>query len=160
MGVALVSEQLAGDVGGPLPRTCSQQGRSAPGRDHSCPPREEVRKPAGEGRARTSRAPLTARLTAPLLLVAAVMAGGSWIFVARAAAPSDGTVVALSDRLPRSNLVISAVLDPASALRSGDVVVAIDGFPVDRLASVSPPQIGEVHRYTVWRDGAVLQVPV
>src|SRR5689334_21105496 len=102
MGVALVSAQLAGDVGELLPRTCREQERSVPGTDHSRPPGEEVGTPASEVGVRTSRV----RLTAPLLLVAAVIAGGSWIFVARAAAPSDGTVVALSDRLPRSSLVI------------------------------------------------------
>lgn len=76
----------------------------------------------------------------------------------RAAAPSDGTVVLPSADLPGRTLTISSVLDPASTLRPGDQLVAIDGQPVT--TGTVDAQAGAELAYTVERDGAVLTVPV
>jgi len=103
---------------------------------------------------------LHARLTLPLLLAAAVLAGGSALFAVRAIGPSDSTVVALSDRLAEPDLVISAVLDPRSGLRPGDVLRAIDGQPIDRVRQSPGPQAGDVVTYTVEREGSTEEIPV
>lgn len=102
----------------------------------------------------------SARLVMPLVLVAAVLAGGAALFLARATGPSDGTVVALSDRLAGPGLVISAVLGESSGLRAGDVVQAVDGHPVDRMSGGIGPRPGQVLIYTVDRGGTVAKIPV
>jgi two-component system NarL family sensor kinase len=103
---------------------------------------------------------LKARLVLSLVLVVSVLAGGSAIFIARAVGHSDGTVVVLSDRLAGPELAISEVLDPASSLRRGDVVRAIDGQRVDHVTRIADPRAGDALIYTVERAGVTTRVPV
>lgn len=98
----------------------------------------------------------------PLLLVAAALIGAMAISATRLAGPSDATMVSLSSQLPQPVLRIETVLDGGSELRSGDVVVAMDGVPVDRgdLLRRRRLAVGDVVTYTVQRSGKLLQVPV
>ncbi len=96
----------------------------------------------------------------PLMLAAIVLGGGIAAFLARAVGPADGTVVLISDRLPGRAPVIDSVLAPGSALRRGDVVLAVDGIPIDGLGRGPRPHRGQVLSYTVQRDGQQVQVSV
>lgn len=103
------------------------------------------------------RARLRLPIAVPVLSAAVLLFVVGLIFL-RAAAPSDGTVVLPSAEVPGTFLRISTVLDPGSALRAGDHVLAVNGQPVSTGTL-------EVHRgqqlsYTVERDGAVLDVAV
>jgi signal transduction histidine kinase len=95
-----------------------------------------------------------------LLLVGVVLLVGSGIFLARVAEPSDATVVILSEREPGTTLRLSDVLDADSGLRSGDVVVALDGVPVARGARLSERHLGDVLTYGILRDGVAMDIPV
>ncbi len=100
------------------------------------------------------------RLIAPLLLVVVVLVAGVVIFAARMGSPSDGTVVMLSDRVPVAALQLSAVLDSSSGLRSGDIIVSLDGVPVDRGDRLRVRHFGDVVTYGVLRDGKPAEVSV
>lgn len=100
------------------------------------------------------------RFMVPAFMVAAVLAVVPVLFAERMVGPSDSTVVVLSDQLPGPALRVSAVLDPASGLRSGDVVVSIDRVPIDRVDHLHLPHFGDLVAYGVLREGHLIQVPV
>jgi len=111
------------------------------------------------GRSVTVRVPWV-RLVAPLLLVVVVLAVSVVIIAARMGSPSDATVVVLSDRVPAAALQLSAVLDSSSGLRSGDIIVSLDGVPVDRGDRLRVRHFGDVVTYGVLREGKPVEIPV
>src|SRR5687768_9518131 len=81
------------------------------------------------------------RLTAATSLVLVMLI--AWAVWTRVSAPSDGTVVQLSNAVwHQDRIQVSYTLCPCDGLRAGDTIVAIAG-----------PHAG-TYRYTVERDGA------
>src|SRR4051812_11003141 len=86
----------------------------------------------------------------------------SWLWVARAGHPSDGTVISTASQSWQSDgVVIADAVGPGRALRAGDLVTAVDGRPLTTAALAGqPPRIGDVVVYDVIRDGSRVRVPV
>jgi two-component system NarL family sensor kinase len=106
---------------------------------------------------------------AVLLATAAMVALGIGFVWLHIASPSDGARIVPTQRPWHTNGVAVAVLRPQpDGLRSGDVVVAVDGKSVESWAqaladpTTSRPQrhFGQVSTYTVVRGGVTLDVPV
>jgi signal transduction histidine kinase len=105
-----------------------------------------------------------------VLLTAAFMVALGVAFVwLHLASPSDGARIEPNQRSWRSNGVAVTVLHTQpSGLRSGDVVIAVDGQGINSWAraladpTAQRPQwrTGQVVTYTVARDGATVDVPV
>jgi two-component system, NarL family, sensor kinase len=95
-----------------------------------------------------------------------LIAPTGWLIGARLTAPSDGTVVQLSNEVwQQERIRVHSVLDPHSGLRPGDQVLAIDGRPVTGLHRAEDivdraARDGETLTYTVRRDGEKRDVRV
>lgn len=104
-----------------------------------------------------------------LLATAAMVALGVAFVWLHSASPSDGARLAPGQPVWRSNGVVLSLLHPQPAgLRTGDVVVAVDGRSLQSWAeALADPtaqrpqwQFGQVVTYAVVRDGVHLDVPV
>ncbi len=99
-----------------------------------------------------------------LLLTLALLGVAGWCLLSRSLAPSDGSAVNVGDSAVAMGAVLVTDHEPGSALRTGDVVVAIDGVALaGRVAS--PPggaavETGRQLVYRVARDGAEVDVLV
>ena len=90
-------------------------------------------------------------------MVAALLLAASAFVTIRLSLPTDGTETRAASPLPDGEDV--KVVGPATGLRAGDVVVAIDGRPiVDRVRTAARP--GDVLTYQVRRGGQLIDVRV
>jgi two-component system, NarL family, sensor kinase len=111
--------------------------------------------------------PLPRWLTVPLLVVAVGLAL-CWIAVAKLTAPADGTVTHPHPVAPlwtAAGARIAQVSDPTGRLHEGDLVIAVDGIPLENWVRDRPDRIftiGQRVEYTVTRPGlsTSVQVPV
>jgi signal transduction histidine kinase len=98
-----------------------------------------------------------------LVLAAAIIVPVVWALLAQTYGPDDGTVVELAGsaavRTPAGVGYRIQHADGQNGLRTGDVVVAIDGRPVSR-SDQPPHQAGERLNYQVERAGQTIDVPV
>lgn len=90
-----------------------------------------------------------------LILVALVIVTGAWLWGTQHAGPDDGTLLnprfaPTSDRQWTTGAPLQEVHDPDSPLRTGDVIVAIDGVPLT--APAPQRRSGDIVRYTYVRD--------
>ena len=106
---------------------------------------------------------------AVLLATAAMVALGVAFVWLHIASPSDGARIDLNQQPWRANGVAVTVLrDQPDGLRSGDIVVAVDGKSLESWAyaltdpSINRPQwhVGQIVTYTVERGGVTMDVPV
>ena len=98
-----------------------------------------------------------------LVLAAAIIVPVVWALLAQTYGPDDGTVVELAGSAAvRTSAGVGYRIqhaDSQNGLRTGDVVVAIDGRPVSR-SDQPPHQAGERLNYQVERAGQTIDVPV
>ncbi|GAA3346975.1 hypothetical protein GCM10020358_60000 [Amorphoplanes nipponensis] len=100
---------------------------------------------------------MSARIVAAVAGLLMLLTGA--VIAERATAPSDGSVVQLSNQPWRQNeMVIRYVLDDRSGLRGRDVVTRMDGRPPAAAWHSAPARPGEVHVYTVRRGQRLLDV--
>ena len=110
------------------------------------------------------------RVRVGILLVAAAMVALGVAFIwLHIASPSDGAVIAPNADSWRSNGVVVTVLRAQpGGLRSGDLVVAVDGQRMaswaQSLADPARPRpqwhAGQILTYTIMRNGVQMDVPV
>ena len=94
------------------------------------------------------------RLVAVLLVLVPVLLATAFLVLARWAVPSDGTVTGqASTRSWRPDGLVVEQARSDNGLRTGDVVVAVQGVPVSRAPALPPARVGEVLLYTVERAG-------
>jgi len=114
------------------------------------------------------RQPDRARVAVLLAAAAMVALGVAFVWL-HLASPSDGARIDPNQQPWRLNGVMVTSLRPQpDGLRTGDVVVAIDGKSLESwaqaLANPATPrpqwQIGQVVTYSIIRDGATMDVPV
>lgn len=107
---------------------------------------------------------MSQRLAVAVSMALLVLTG--WLLWARMSAPSDGSVVQLSNRpWHQDRIPVHFVLDPASELRPHDEVVGIDGHLLTSLpdrVKIAERSLREGERfvYIVDRDGAEHEVTV
>lgn len=102
---------------------------------------------------------MNVRLVAALVGLLALLTGA--LIWERAATPSDGAVVQLSNEPWHSDsMTIRFVLDDANGLRERDVVTQVDGRPLGSMRGLAPVRVNDTHRYTVQRNGRTLDVAI
>lgn len=106
---------------------------------------------------------------AVLLGALALLSLGGAALWSQATDPSDGTRLGPSPAVWRSGGVVATTVDqPPDGLRTGDLVIAVEGRSLESWArslfapSSSRPvlQVGQILTYTVVREGRTLDVPV
>jgi two-component system NarL family sensor kinase len=103
--------------------------------------------------------PRSHRVVALITLV--LVALTAWGLFERITAPSDGTVVQLSNARWRGDrITINLSLEPTSDLRPRDVVTALDGVPLLDVPAGRVFGTGDEVTYTVLRDGRATDVTV
>jgi signal transduction histidine kinase len=106
------------------------------------------------------------RIATWLALAASLGAGLAFVAV-RIATPSDGARVAFyGDAWTSAGILIAPIDQPAAGLRSGDLVQAVDGRPLDAWLGdaldpgAARPAVGAPIPYAIERDGAASTVDV
>src|SRR6185312_9283895 len=120
------------------------------------------------GREWTMRQPDRARVAVLLAAAAMVALGVAFVWL-HLASPSDGARIDPNRQPWRENgVMVTSLRSQPGSLRTGDVVVAIDGKSLESWAqALANPttlrpewQVGQVVTYSIIRDGATMDVPV
>src|SRR6478752_4927717 len=92
-----------------------------------------------------------------LVVVLGVVLPVAWLWAARIAPVSDGTLVLSAP--DASTVVLARVYSDDSTLQAGDTVVAVDGVSVDEWVAGhgtgTTPRVGGSATYTVLRAGQI-----